>query len=211
MAYEKDIPQANDLISSSQPKILANFQALQSIMANNHYTWDDTASSYEGLHTFITFPEVQAPAVGAHQGIMYPATDTNDSNSYCQMFWVNQTRTYQMTNGFYKQGTSGYYMFPLGRNTVPSLIMMWGQVSATNPSTQVDFHTITNYTGGGYTTGFPNSVFNVTVSPVLDAANTFNSKGWTVAATGTDKQKFFINYSGSGVAGLTFYWQAIGN
>src|ERR1700679_3027455 len=58
MAYNANIPQAGDLISQSQGDILANFQAIQTLVDVNHV---DFASGDQGKHKFVTFP-TQNPA-----------------------------------------------------------------------------------------------------------------------------------------------------
>jgi len=56
MAYNGLIPQATDLISASQPQILANFTAIETFVTVNHVGF---ASADQGKHKFVTFP-VQA-------------------------------------------------------------------------------------------------------------------------------------------------------
>lgn len=58
MAYNPNIPQPGDLISISQGDILANFQAIKTLIDINH---EDFASANAGKHKFLTMT-VQAPA-----------------------------------------------------------------------------------------------------------------------------------------------------
>lgn len=53
MAYDQNIPQSTDFLSTSQPQLLANFQAIQTLVAVNH---EDFASANIGKHKFVTFP-----------------------------------------------------------------------------------------------------------------------------------------------------------
>lgn len=63
MAYQPNIPQATDQLSQSQADILANFQAIQTLIDVNHV---DFASGDQGKHKWITFPvQSGAPAFAA--------------------------------------------------------------------------------------------------------------------------------------------------
>lgn len=71
MAYNANIPQPTDLLSASQPQILANFQALQTLIDVNHV---DFASGNQGKHAFVEMP-VQFPV---------PVTIAAEVGLYCQ-------------------------------------------------------------------------------------------------------------------------------
>ena len=55
MPYNENIPQASDKLKNSQPQLLSNFQAIDTVVAVNHVTFDDPSGD-QGKHKFVTFP-----------------------------------------------------------------------------------------------------------------------------------------------------------
>jgi hypothetical protein len=53
MAYNANIPQPADQLSQSQPQLLANFQAISTLINVNH---NDFSSPNQGKHFFVEFP-----------------------------------------------------------------------------------------------------------------------------------------------------------
>jgi hypothetical protein len=51
--YNNNIPKPGDILKNSQSQMLANFQAIQTLISVNHGNFD---SSVQGKHTFIQFP-----------------------------------------------------------------------------------------------------------------------------------------------------------
>lgn len=117
MAYNANIPQPTDQLSTSQSDILNNFQALKTLIDVNHV---DFANANQGKHSFIEFP-VQSPV---------PMTAAGEVGLYCQ----TSTLTSQPELVFSKQsGTSVYEFTSSGQLTNggwvrhPSgILMKWG-------------------------------------------------------------------------------------
>lgn len=203
MTYTPDIPKPTDNISTSQGQLRTNFNQLENIFSNDHYTWDDPTSggAYRGYHKQVYFPVASAsnPSLGSFASVFFSKNDPNDASSRPQLYFKNVTETLQVTNRFHSAVTNGYVMLPGG------IILMWGFVA--NPGSgnhsQI-FNVIANYTGGP--AGFPNNCFNVqltlngtssgTQNTILDQGNPFT------------KDEFFYRMSASGP---DFYWFAIGN
>jgi hypothetical protein len=55
MAYTANIPQPTDQINNSQPQLLANFQAISTVVGINHVDFDDPTGD-QGKHKFVEFP-----------------------------------------------------------------------------------------------------------------------------------------------------------
>lgn len=61
MSYTPNVPQPNDIISETQAPILANFQQLNTIFGNDHYSFTE-GSTLRGKHKFTTFPDRRGSA-----------------------------------------------------------------------------------------------------------------------------------------------------
>ena len=217
MTYDPNIPASGDILSQSQQDIQDNFSVLNTKYGLDHWSFDNDPSAYQGYHKFLSFPFAQAsnPSLGAALGVFFPKVDPKDTSGTprTQLYYRNPTETYQITNRFYSQA-SGYYMLPLGQTARESLIIMWGRVTTSTANTGVTFNQIANYDyPGPHTAGFPNNLFNVQISPIIQDANTLNSKGWSIAYStpAPSVTGFNILYSGGDVANLDFFWIAIGN
>jgi len=103
MAYNRNIPQPTDLISNSQPSLLANFQAIDSGttgtgigFARNHVTMTDATNG--GLHNRIDF----------YQSIATPVSVSGFVSSlYPQNIFGAMELCYTNTNSVNTQITSG--------------------------------------------------------------------------------------------------------
>lgn len=56
MAYNNAIPQSTDELKNSQSDLLANFQAIKTLVDVNHVTFDDPTGD-QGKHKYLTMPE----------------------------------------------------------------------------------------------------------------------------------------------------------
>lgn len=63
MAYLPNIPQSTDIIASSQPDILGNFQYIQTTMQVDH-TWNSNPIT-DGTHTKVSLPNQLSDITGA--------------------------------------------------------------------------------------------------------------------------------------------------
>lgn len=73
MSYTKNIPQPTDQINNSQPQILANFQAIDTVVSVNHVDFDDPTGD-QGKHKFVEFPaeNYTAPVVAGEVTVYAP-------------------------------------------------------------------------------------------------------------------------------------------
>lgn len=69
MAYNNNIPLANQPLNTSQADILANFAAIKTLIDINHVTFDVPD---QGKHKFVSFPlQSAAPVFGANETGLY--------------------------------------------------------------------------------------------------------------------------------------------
>ena len=72
MTFNPSIPQANDIISSSQPQILTNFTQLNTLFGIDHIEYDNATAANRGKHNKITFIQQAAdPAPPAGEIALY--------------------------------------------------------------------------------------------------------------------------------------------
>ena len=210
--YDPNVPvSGSENISVSQPKIMNNFQQLNTIFEFDHWTWNNATVANRGLHRQISFPSVLGadPAIGSNQGILYTKGDPNDVSARPQMYFENTTaggKIFQITNRFINsQANNGYIILPNGTDTNRSIIVMWGNVNASSSSIPaIMFPTISNYTGAPQ--GFPNLCFGIFLTQEGPSA----SGAPTIILNTFGTQQFTVRISAS-VPGTTLYWLAIGN
>jgi hypothetical protein len=139
MAYNNNIPQPGDNLSTSQGQILSNFFSANSIFGKNHYAFNDTSGN-AGFHSTITLVEQTSPlAPLADQIAIYAQANATsgktrlfmqqeNTGGVIQMSTVDPTNT-PSANGCSGQtflpGTSaGAYLFQFGSAT-------WNNISGT--------------------------------------------------------------------------------
>ncbi len=89
MAYNPNIPQSTDALSQSQLDLLANFQALQTLIDVNHV---DFASGDQGKHKWVTFPvQAGAPGFGAGEDGLFNLPYNNNTSTVNELFVHKQT------------------------------------------------------------------------------------------------------------------------
>lgn len=120
MAYNADIPQANDNPSESQGQILGNFQALNTFLAVNHVSLND---GDEGKHTFLQMPEQSsAPSTAADEVAVY----AKEYNSVASLFFR------QESSGTEQVLTAPTTFATAGRAYFGGLLVQWNRVSVTS-------------------------------------------------------------------------------
>lgn len=147
MVYNNNIPQPTDLISSSQPQILGNFNIIDSNVtgtgtgfSRNHVTMLDGTRG--GLHFRVDFNAVTTtPSVVVFVGSAYVKTVTN-----AELFYVNDTQDMQITNSLLLASNS--------EGMLPGGVQIKGGTCNSNGSGIVN----------NFTTAFPNNCFSVVVS-----------------------------------------------
>jgi len=75
MSYNPNIPQANDPRPQSQYQIKANYQAINTVFANNH---EPLTSNNQGMHDVLTMrPQGSDPTTNSAQIALYNKLDTS--------------------------------------------------------------------------------------------------------------------------------------
>lgn len=133
MAYTKNIPNGGDLVSSSQPIIKDNFNAIDSGsstpdtagdygFSRNHVTLTNTTNG--GLHHLVDFyQDIATPATLAGTASLYTKTISGLS----QLFFANTPGSpveMQLSGGSATIAATGKVVFPNG------LTLIWGSGSA---------------------------------------------------------------------------------
>lgn len=105
VAYNRNIPQPTDLLSSSQGQLLANFQTIDSGttgtgvgFARNHITMTDGTNG--GLHNRVDFYQaLSSPTVSGFVSSAYPfsITDTG-SSAQNELYYKNASKDLRITD-----------------------------------------------------------------------------------------------------------------
>lgn len=126
MAYNNAIPQANDSLKNSQSQLLANFQAIKTLIDVNHETF---GSANEGKHKWVTFPVQGAvTATAAGEVNMYSA---NGAISGVPELWIQKqsaATAFEFTSSL--GATNGWTRLPSG------ILLKWGTLSTTTYNTK---------------------------------------------------------------------------
>ncbi len=129
MAYNQNIPQPTDLISQSQSALLANFQAIQTLLAVNHGIF---GAIDEGKHKWVTFPnQGSAPATGAGEVALYSQNSTLTSTSELVFRRESNGTSYEFTSAL--ASASGWARLPSG------ILLKWGNFATVPGSNTVSF------------------------------------------------------------------------
>lgn len=187
VTYNLNIPLATNNPSNDQPNMQTNTNAINTILAVDHYPFNDSRG---GTHKQVSLTNESAPGIPAgSSGVLY----SNLANGQSWPFWQNSLGTFQIL-GQDSILTTGYTTLPGG------LIMEWG--FGTLPGSSNPTGTIT------FPLQFPNACFNVQVS--LNA-NSNTSQANTIFTIGTPTvTSFKWGFTGSTSYNF-FYWTALGN
>jgi hypothetical protein len=196
MVYNPAIPQPADLISNSQPQILANFTAIDTGVTGtgigftvNHITMADP--SYPGMHDLIEMPLVQSAdptSTGANFSAIYSKTGSTNA----EPFFLNNASALGSVLWYGGTGNGGVTATISGNgwlNLPNGLKFRWGSFVAGTSGTGVSF-------SSAFTTCFSLSL----------TANTNNARSSS-----------FTNLTASGFTGwaqnngTTLYYIAVGN
>lgn len=186
MAYDSSIPQATDLISTSQGDILANFTAIDPGttdtgigFARNHITMTDATNG--GLHNRVDYyAAVTSPTISGFTSSAYAKT----TSSISEFFYKNGTADTQITSSGLT-ASSGEGFIPGGL--------------------QIRVGTTSISTGGNavvFSTAFPTGALGVWMTNAGSTAGVANVNSGTLTVSGFTASCI----SGSG----TVYYLAIG-
>lgn len=210
MTYQPSKPQATDFLSQSASDIQANFSVANTIMAIDHYPFDNL-SAEKGFHKQVTLPESSAaPATGTNVGALYTKVGTTPAET--NLFFRAEGLTgyeYQMTktisastanfaqNAAYTVSSINYQG---GWTFLPGgLVFQYGFGTVPTSATNFVFK---------FPITFPNACFNVTATPYRAASSPGSSAFWIV--TGSLSTTGF-NLTNNNGHNFNFYFQAIGN
>ena len=134
MAYDENKPQATDLLKDSQVDLLANFQAIKTLVDVNHETFGD---ANEGKHKFLQMPEQGTGTVptAANEGALFSMQGPD--STVTELVFRREGNGAEIT--FTEQdviGTDGYTRLPSG------LLVKYGEFTITlegAPTTSKDY------------------------------------------------------------------------
>lgn len=148
MAYQLK-PDATDQLSVSQADIKNNFIAANTIFGVNHS--DFLAGT--GKHTFIQMPEHAAPTTAVNEAGFYANVGATSAVTELYFRRENNGASVPMTES--SIAANGWSFLPSG------LMIQWMLVTVVNQSTAVTFPR-----------AFPNTCFNVQVTPQVSGSPT---------------------------------------
>lgn len=125
MSYNPNIPNPNDIPAQSQPQLLANFQAINTLINVNHVSFDDPD---QGKHKWVSLPDqIADPVTTATEVAVYGFTSTETSRTELAFRRPSNGTVILMTE---TNGTNnGWTMLPSG------ILMKWGTTNATGATT----------------------------------------------------------------------------
>lgn len=188
MTYNANIPQASDLISTSQGQLLTNFSQANTAFGIDHTDFVTVAN--QGKHKKSTYIEQTLdPVTIANEVAMY----AKDAATIATLFLRKEgSGTVMAMSGQDPIRSANGSSFLPGDST-RAVIIKWGQGTCNNPA-------VTNV----FASAFPNACFAVVVTS-LDTAY-----AGTIVATNLSTASFdALRKAGVGVTGL--YYVAIGN
>jgi len=128
MAYNQNIPQPTDQISVSQAQLLANFQAIQTLVDVNHV---DFASADQGKHKIVTMPQqAGAPVTGGTEVALVALASTLSGVTELNFCNAAAGTVYEFTSS--DVATTGW------TRTAAGTLYKWGNVSG-NGATVITF------------------------------------------------------------------------
>lgn len=158
--FNANIPQPTDLISISQADLLANFQAINTLIGINHATFN---SGNDGKHTLMTLVNLAAPAAPAG----------NDINIFNSTVSGNPELSIQKTGGaaipFTQslQANNGWSYLPSG------ILIKWG-----TQTTVANTETVTFPVGAAIPVF--SAIYNVQVSVIGDGVSLTPNRAVTI-------------------------------
>lgn len=180
MAYNNNIPQANNKLRVSQNDLLINFQGIGAGFGLNHV---DLNLADAGKHKWLTMPAqtLPQPAPGLTELLFYaaPYTPTGLSELYFKRSTDGVNPGVPMT----ARGSSGNHYW----SYLPSgAICKWGSFSFSG----VGFITVT-MVGPAFTAGGANPTYGLTISGNTNVT----PASYITKLTGTNSFQFFSSYA----------------
>jgi hypothetical protein len=193
MTYNPNIPAGTQNLSASQSAIRTNFAQANTLIARDHFAFDDATSANRALHRKISFPVVLSTDPSVIDPASYVYTKTIDTVT--QLFFANSAGVVQLTGQDEWDNANSRGTFVVG-------------------TTRYNYGFITVATGGGVGTGtatfhtaFSAAPRSITVTP-QSSGGTATDSFWVTNALAAS---CVINQSGpSSISARVFYYQAIG-
>jgi hypothetical protein len=196
MAYNANIPQPTDQLSDSQADLLANFQAIQTLIDVNHY---DFNNANQGKHFIVSMPpQASAPPVAFAAGEVGLYSFINATTGQSELY-INKTNEATVTQipatastlsltSAPAQGTEGWSYLPSG------LYITWGAMTV-NGNTLVTLPTPP-----------PNQILSIQLTPASGSSSYVNAQVVlnNIASNSTFNVVGTIN--GSAAAVLCYYF-----
>lgn len=119
MAYQPNIPQPTDTLNDSQPDLLGNFQAIQTLIDVNHVDFANAAD--QGKHKWVTMPfQSSDPGTALGEIALY---SKKDGAGVTQLFLENDNDGTVVNITTSGQATSGWTRLP------SNILLKWGTVT----------------------------------------------------------------------------------
>lgn len=127
--WNGNIPQPTDQLNNSQPQLLQNFQAIETLISVNHF---DFGTANQGKHTQVTLPENVAPINTAiDQANIYSQLSTLTNTT--ELFWQREN------NGERIEWTASSATLPGWMRLPSGMLIKWGRSNSTGTGFAVVF------------------------------------------------------------------------
>ena len=221
MAYNSNIPQPSNKLRNSQGDLLANFQAIKTLIDVNHIDFAD--STNQGKHNFVTLPVTtsspSAPTfLSTEEGLynlLFTTTNNNEIFAHIQQT-LSGTRNQEIP--FTASSLSRSAPVPAATNTAQSvgwtylpsgMLLKWGLASGTG-NVVVDTHVANQPDFTAILFGQATLTGVWTVSPTFTNASVIYYGPLQSGSIATQFNLYFANGSNSGVGTGKAVWLAIG-
>jgi|SRR5277367_3615801 len=193
MAYNPNIPQADELLSQSQPEIQENFSQNNALIAINHISFGLANS---GKHLYLQIPNNAAPVTAIAESGLSANVGVKSGVSELVFTRENNGVSIPFTEGLL--ATSGWSRLPSG------LILKWGITGALTDNVDNIFL----FPVGGNIQAFA-TAYSVNVSMIGNNASDSNGN-WDLFVSGLTNLQFTIYVNTNKTHTRQFYYWAVG-
>lgn len=186
MPYDSNVPLAPQKLSASQPIMLGNFGAIQTVIQVDHV---DFNTSDQGKHERVSLPvQSPAPTFAAGEVGLYSFLNTRTAKNELYVNKLNQVTTTQIpATASILSVTSAPTPNSTGWTYLPSgILMKWGSATVTS------------------TSGFPVQVVTFPASANIPVFSSIFSMQITVSTSGSVDNNKFVILQSFALGGTTF-------
>lgn len=185
MSYDKDTPLTiNETLAVSQPKIKANFTEIETIISQDHETFD--AAAGQGKHKQALFTQQTADiSTGPTEMALYTKDNGGEPNIYVRK--ANDSTVYNLTPADSNHAVDGSEVLPSG------LKMIWGSGVASFAGNT------TTFTNGGFDT----EVYSIVLTLIGWDSNP--PIAYINISTKADFDVYCVDYAGNDPGGSTYF------